>query len=420
VAIIKLTKRAVDACTAQGARYTVWDTEVGGFGLRVTPAGFRSSADSKPALLAKVYVLKYRFAGQQRWITIGRHGSPWTPEMARTKAQRLLGDVAGGIDPAKDKRVDREAITVARLCDLYLAEGVAHKKTLTLQSDRGRIANHIKPLLGKKRVDAITCDDIERLQNEVTRGKTARAKPEGQRHKGRDIQGGAGVAARCVELMSTLMAFAINRRLRTDNPVKGVKKAAGRKMERYLTEAEIAQLSAALEAEGRANNNVFACTAIELLLLTGCRRGEIMGLQWTHVDFERQCLRLPDSKTGAKVVFLNAPALTLLAKLPRMRANPYVIAGALEGAALVGIGKIWERVRKRAGLEGVRLHDLRHNFASIGAGNGLSLPMIGALLGHKNTATTQRYAHLAADPIRAAGEAVGARIVAAMTGENGG
>ena len=142
-------------------------------------------------------------------------------------------------------------------------------------------------------------------------------------------------------------------------------------------------------------------------------------MRWANVDLERQCLRLPDSKTGAKVVFLNAPALALLAELPRVEGNLHVIVGALEGRPLVGIGKIWARVRKRAGLEDVRLHDLRHNFASIGAGNGLSLPMIGALLGHKHTATTQRYAHLAADPIRAAGEAVGARIVAAMTGENG-
>ena len=408
MALIKLTKRAVDACKAEGTRYTAWDTEVAGFGLRVTPAGERS------------YVLKYRCSGQQRWFTIGRHGSPWTPEMARRQAQRLLGEVTRGVDPASDKQADREAITIAELCDLYLAEGVAHKKTLTLQSDRGRIANHIKPLLGKKRVDAITCADIERLQIEVTKGKTARAKPEGLRHMGRDILGGAGVAARCVELMSTLMAFAIKRRLRANNPVNGVKKAAGRKIERYLTEAEIARLAAALEAEAGSSGSVFASTAISLLLLTGCRRGEILGLQWEHVDFERQCLRLPDSKTGAKVVFLNAPALALLAELPRMEANPHVIAGALKGAALVGIGKIWERVRKRAGLGGVRLHDLRHNFASIGAGNGLSLPMIGALLGHKHTATTQRYAHLAADPIRAAGEAVGARIVAAMNRGSGG
>ena len=405
MALVKLTKRAVDACKSEGKRHTVWDTEVAGFGLRVTPSGERS------------YVLKYRYSGRQRWFTIGRHGSPWTPEMARREAQRLLGEVTRGIDPASDKQTDREALTIAELCDLYLAEGVAHKKRLTLQSDRGRIENHIKPLFGKKRADAIASDDIERLQIKVTTGKTARAKPDGKRHLGRDIQGGAGVAARCVELMSTLMAFAVKRRLRADNPVNGVKKAAGRKMERYLSEPEIARLAAALEVE-RMNGSVFACTAISLLLLTGCRRGEILGLQWANVDFERHCLRLPDSKTGAKTVFLNGPALALLVELPRLEGNPHVIAGALEGAALVGIGKIWERVRKRAGLVDVRLHDLRHNFASVGAGNGLSLPMIGAMLGHKHTATTQRYAHLAADPVRAAGEAVGARIVAAMREEN--
>jgi len=336
--------------------------------------------------------------------------------MARREAQRLLGEVTRGIDPASAKQADREAMTIAELCDLYLAEGVAHKKTLTLQSDRGRIANHIKPLLGKKRVDAITCADIERLQIEVTKGKTAKAKPDGHRHMGRDVRGGAGTAARCVELMSTLMAFAMKRKLRADNPTNGVKKAAGRKMERYLTEAELAGLSAALDAEAKINGSVFACAAIRLLLFTGCRRGEILSLRWANVDLERQCLRLPDSKTGAKVVFLNAPALALLAELPRAEDNPHVIVGALEGRALVGIGKIWARVRARAGFADVRLHDLRHNFASIGAGNGLSLPMIGALLGHKHAATTQRYAHLAAEPIRAAGEGVGAWLTAAMKG----
>ena len=214
--------------------------------------------------------------------------------------------------------------------------------------------------------------------------------------------------------MGTLLAFAVHRGLRKDNPAHGVKKPAIRKMERFLSETEIARLAAALEEQANASGNPYPAAAIKLLLLTGCRRSEILGLQWQQVDFERQCLRLPDSKTGAKVVYLNAPAIAVLQGLPRVEDNPHVIVGTLQGAALVGIDKIWFSVRKRAGLDDVRLHDLRHSFASVGVIGGLSLPVIGALLGHKHAMTTARYAHLSADPIRAANEAVGAQIAAAM------
>jgi integrase len=183
-------------------------------------------------------------------------------------------------------------------------------------------------------------------------------------------------------------------------------------MERFLSEAEIARLAMALDAE--ANRNLYPAAAIKLLLLTGARRSEITGLQWPHVDFERQCLRLPDSKTGAKVVYLNAPALEVLATLPRISTNAHVFPGKREGRPLVGIDKVWFRVRAAAGLQDVRLHDLRHSFASMGVAGGLSLPIIGALLGHKHTATTGRYAHLSADPLRAANDVVGMRIAAAM------
>jgi len=151
------------------------------------------------------------------------------------------------------------------------------------------------------------------------------------------------------------------------------------------------------------------------LLLTGCRRGEIVNLCWGYVDFERECLRLPDSKTGAKVVYLNAPSRALLQKLPRMADNPRVVPGMRSDSASAAIDYTWSRVRTAAGLTDVRLHDLRHSFASVGAAGGLSLPIIGALLGHKHAATTARYAHLSADPLRAANDAVGARIAAAMS-----
>ena len=188
-----------------------------------------------------------------------------------------------------------------------------------------------------------------------------------------------------------------------------------RKVERFLAEAEIARLAAALDAESQRTGNPYPSAAVKLLLLTGCRRGEVVNLHWEHVDFEHECLRLPDSKTGAKIVFLNAPARAILQGLPRIAGNPRVIPGMKVESASAAIDNVWPSVRKAAGLGDVRLHDLRHSFASVGAAHGLSLPIIGALLGHKHTTTTARYAHLSADPLRAANDTVGARIAAAMS-----
>jgi integrase len=170
------------------------------------------------------------------------------------------------------------------------------------------------------------------------------------------------------------------------------------------------------EAEHDGSADRFAIAAFRLLILTGARLSEIRLLKWSEVDFERACLRLSDSKTGQKVIYLSAPALELLAELPRMAGNPHVIPGRRPGAPVVNLEKPWRRIRDRAGLDDVRLHDLRHSFASIAAGGGLSLPFIGALLGHSQPQTTARYSHLAADPVRAANEAVGRRIAAAMSG----
>jgi integrase len=209
--------------------------------------------------------------------------------------------------------------------------------------------------------------------------------------------------------------FAIEHGLCAGNPARGVKKAPVRKVERFLSESEIAQLAEALDAEVERSGNPYPSAAIRLLLLTGCRRGEIVNLFWDHVDFERECLRLPDSKTGAKIVYLNAPARALLQQLPRTANNPRVIPGMRADSAGAAVEKAWASARAAAGLADIGLHDLRHSFASVGAAGGLSLPIIGALLGHKHTTTTARYAHLSADPLRAANDVVGARIAAAMS-----
>jgi integrase len=404
----KITKQAIDAVALKAEPEVVlWDSEIKGFGLRARRGG------------AKTYILHYRAGGGRRAplrkLTIGRHGSPWTPQTARVEAKRLLGLVAAGGDPANTRKTERSAITVAELCDLYLAEGSTHKKASTLRADRGRIAHHIKPLLGKILVAKIGRADIEQMMVEVKAGKTAVSPPKDRKRPAGSLPtGGHGVAAQCVALVSTLLAFAVARGYRTDNPTKGIKKTPVKKMERYLSDGEIARLAVALEAETKKTGNQYPVAAIKLLLLTGARRGEIFGLQWQNVDFDRKCLRLPDSKTGAKVIFLNEAALDILRSLPRLKNNLYVIPGTLVGGPFVGIDKIWHRVRASAGLRDVRLHDLRHSFASVAVGGGLSLPIIGALLGHKHAATTARYAHLAAAPLRAANDAIGAKITAAM------
>ncbi len=370
----KITKRAVDALVPRkGDEVVLWDQEVRGFGIRARAGG------------AKTYILHYRTGTGRgaplRKVTIGKHGSPWTPNNARTEAKRLLGLIASGEDPAEQRSTERKTLTVAELCDLYLAEGATHKKSSTLKADVGRIVHHIKPLLGRMRVDKVARGDIERLLIDVKAGKTAAPMPnESERRPGRIAAGGSGVAAQCVALMGTVLAFAVARGLRSDNPARGVKRPGVRKMERFLSEDEIARLAVALDAESDRTGNPYPAAAIKLLLLTGGRRGEILELKWQHVDFERRCLRLPESKTGPKIMYLNAPALEILAGLPRMENNPYVILGKREGRPLVGIDKLWFHVRAAAGLRDVRLHDLRHSFASMGVAGGLSLPNIGCTI----------------------------------------
>lgn len=407
----KLTKRAVDAARAGSAAGFIWDDEVKGFGLRVAPGGTKS------------YVLSYR-AGRgrnapQRRLTIGKHGSPWTPELARREARRLLGAIAAGEDPLKDRKAEARTMTLAPLCELYLAEGVHHKKPTTLKSDRGRIKNHIVPLLGKLRIDRITRADVERMVRNVTAGHTEAPVPQ-HGHRGKVAQGGGGTAAQALAVLGAVMSFAVARGLRDDNPVRGVKKPPTRRVERFLSEAEIARLGEALDAEAKAAGDPYPAAAIRLLLLTGCRRSEILGLRWEWIDFERAMILLPDSKTGRKPVYLNAPALDVLASLPRQLGNPHVVCGRRDGNAYVGLGKVWHRVCRVAELSDVRLHDLRHSFASIGAARNSSLLILGKLLGHRQAATTERYAHLAADPMRRVNERIGQRMSTALAGKRDG
>jgi integrase len=295
---------------------------------------------------------------------------------------------------------------------------VAHKKASTVRSDRGRIEHHLKPLLGAKRVDAIGRADIEKLLNDVKSGRT-KAKTPAKRPPGSLAKGGAGVSSQCVLLASTILQFAMDRGLRSDNPARGVKRPPVRRLQRFLSEAELGRLAEALDYEIASSGNVFVVAAIRLLVLTGCRRNEVVALRWRSVDFERGLLLLDDSKTGEKTVYLSPPALAILSALPRIAGNDFCIAGDIAGKPFAGIDKIWSRVRARAGLADIRLHDLRHSYASVGAAASLGLPIIGKLLGHSQAQTTARYAHLSDDPLRRAANTIGAIIDGAMASRKG-
>jgi integrase len=398
----KVTKRAVDALVANSA---IWDDELPGFGAR--------RRDSS----AVFYFLKYRVGARQRWHTIGRHGAPWTAEEARKEALRLLGDVVRGNDPGAQRAADRKAATIDELCELYLAEGVATKKPSTVRNDRSRIERHIKPLPGHRRIRETTRADVERFQRDVAAGRTAADRKTG--YRGRSIvTGGQGAARLSMILLSAIFAFALRRGLRGDNPCVGVRRYKPGKSERYLTAAEQVRLGESLAAAEQARTNPNAVAVIRVLALTGARAGEILSLRWQEVDFERTCLRLSDSKTGAKVIPLGAAALEVIASQPRREGSDHVFPGA-HGGPLGSIGKVWRRVRADAGLEGCRLHDLRHSFASNIVNAGGSLPVIGALLGHRSTATTARYAHLADDPLRVVADRAAESIATAMQGKPG-
>ncbi|MFV3131688.1 tyrosine-type recombinase/integrase [Niveispirillum sp. KHB5.9] len=399
----RISKRTVDSAIPGARDCYLWDSELSGFGLKVTPSG------------AKTYLVQYRTGGRgmpTRRITIGRHGSPWTPEQARQEARRVLAAVDLGEDPAAAKADKRRDLTVSDLCDLYLAEGCTTKKSSTIRADQGRITWHIKPLLGKRKVGDITRADVERLLRDVATGKTA--SPQRSSKGGSRATGGKGAASQTVILLRAMFAFALARELREDNPATGIKTFQVRKLERFLTEEEMARLGKTLSDFEKKGANPYLIAAIRLLLLTGCRKSEILKLTWDCVDTTHSCLRLPDSKTGAKVVPLGRTALDTLIKLQRVPGNPYVISGKGGNGQLVNIDRTWEKIRGTAQLPDLRLHDLRHSFASVGAANGSSLLIIGKILGHTQPTTTQRYAHLANDPVLVAANKISAAIAGAL------
>ena len=385
----RITKRTIDGIKPPATGETiVWDDQVAGFGVRVRPSG------------AKTYLLLYRAGSGRgaplRKLSIGRHGSPWTPDTARTEAKRLLGQVAGGADPAAVKTERRKAETVADIADKFMEEHVeAKRKGRTAAEYRRLFAKFILPALGTKKVVDVARADAARLHHSL------RATPY--------------QANRVLAVLSKLFNLAEAWGLRPDgtNPCRHLERFDEKARERMLSAPELARLGEVLHADG---GSPYAVAAIKLLLFTGARMNEVLTLKWDYIDIERAEARLPDSKTGVKTLHLPPPALAVLAQLPRLDGNPFVITGQKPGAHLVNLEKPWRAIRAAAGLDNVRLHDLRHAFASVGAAGGDSLLVIGKLLGHTQSATTQRYAHLAPDPVKAAAAGIAAKLEAALAG----
>lgn len=321
-----------------------------------------------------------------------------TPEKARKIAKTRANEVQHGGDPGAERSEAAKAPSVAQLADRYMAEHARpKKKPRSAKSDESNLNNHVLPALGSKKVATITRADISRLHHSMRKSP--------------------GAANRVLALLSKMFTLAEKWGLRPDgtNPCRHVERNPERKLERYLSEKELARLAEVLaEAERTRTELPSALAAIRLLLFTGARLSEILTLKWEHVYMEGKCLRIPDSKTGAKTIYLPPSGLEILAGLEQSDDNPYVIIGAKHGRHLVNLRKPWGRIRARAKLDDVRIHDLRHSFASMAVAGGLSLPMIGALLGHTQPTTTQRYAHLASDPLQQAVTIAGGRIAAAM------
>jgi integrase len=426
----KLTKPVVDSLELRESDYVKWCGKLTGFGCRVRPTGRKS------------FIVQYDFGGRSgvtRKVTIGSYGKI-TVGQAREKAEEILAKVQLGEDVAAAKSKLRSVPTMTALCDEYLAEGCEHKKQSTISTDNGRIERHIKPLLGRYLVTEVTKSNITKFVNDVAKGKTATDQRTGK-HGRAIVTGGKGTATRTLRLLGAIFSFAIDQGYIETNPRTGVKGFADNKSERFLSPDELRRLGDTLklaESDGlpwkfndgkltkhrplnaenqREQIDPFAIAAIRLLLLTGCRAGEILNLRWCDVDFERSCLNLPDSKTGRKAVTLGAPALQILAKLPRVDDNPYVIAGKKPGKQRSDLKRPWKRAVEHAALKGLRIHDLRHSFASVGAASGMGLFIVGKLLGHASPSTTQRYAHLGDDPLKVAAESISSSIFDALDGE---
>ncbi len=378
---MKITKRLIDAAKYEGngkSQDIRWDDQLPGFGLRVYPTG------------RKAFVLSYRSSGRKHIMTVGTYG-PITLDQARRKAKTYLAQVIDGGDPLDARRKVVRGKTMNDLCTDYL-ERYAKPRKKTWKEDERRIDRHIRPLWGGIKVKAIKRSDISTFHHKL--GKTAPYE-----------------ANRILALLSKMFELAGQWGFIEEgspNPAHKIEKFKEDKRDRWLTQEELPQLAEAIDRDP----NTYVRAALWLYLLTGLRRSELLQLKWSNIDFNRNEIRLADTKAGRPhYVPLSTQAVQLIKTIPRLDDNPHIFPGARQGKPLVNIGKPWNRIRKEANVEDVRLHDLRRTVGSWLVQSGKSLHLVGRVLGHSNATTTQIYARFAQDHVKEALEAHGEQII---------
>lgn len=401
----KLTKRSVDgmAVPLEGQAF-LWDDELRGFGVRAIPSGL------------KVFVLQYRNEeGRSRRIVLGRYGV-LTVEQARKHALMKLGAVAGGADPAEERAKSRAAITIREVCTWYLENAEAGKilgrkhrpiKSSTLAMDRSRIETHIIPLIGTRQVRALRIADIEKMQMDIVAGKTARSRKSNKR--GGKASGGPGVAGRAVSTLQSLLSHALRYDVVENNPAAGVRKIAGKPRTRRLGAIELRALGEAMDIAARNGENPIGLAAVRVLLLTGYRISEVIGMQrdWLHAD--KGYVHFPDTKTDGQVRPIGKAAIAILETLPQKRGLPLFFPSDFVDRPYSGVPETLRALCTIAGIKGVTPHVLRHTFGSVAGDMGFSELTIKALLGHGARGSTQNYVHLD-EALRLAVERVSSKI----------
>jgi integrase len=387
----RLTKRSVDGLVPRGKPFIVFDDTVKGFGCRVMPTG------------VKVFVVEYRPGAGGRGVnkkrlTLGHYGA-MAVDQARQAALDALADIRQGHDPQAEKSRQRGALSVADMIDAFLADHVGKKlKPKTYEAYAIALAK-VTAAFGSVKAESLTRAQVASLH------KAMFTTPH---H-----------ANKLLSVLSSAFVWSETQGLIPEghaNPATKITRYKEQGRERFLTAAELERLGAALRAAEIEGIDPYATAAIRVLIFSGARCQEILSARWSYLDVERGMLFLPDSKTGKKPIVLSVPALAALEGLPRLAGNPYIFPGRKEGAPRVNLVGPWKAITRHAGLEGLRVHDIRHGFASVGVAASLGLPVIGALLGHSRPQTTARYAHLANDPVRAAAEVIGAKIAESLDG----